>query len=490
MYFNARERKIIDFLILYGETAIADLIDYFKISERTLRRDISSINESFKSYKLEVIIKNSYIYLIGSNKNKNKVYQILEAENDLSGIELKTLILYKIFYSDNTSILEISNSTGYSLYTLNKTLEEIREENTTPINFISEKGKGLKTDLNESHKRKILHKYISLLSSDYLSNFMQGFNSEDLVINNGILNEVIDLNLVYRIEKIIFNHIIKNNKRKIIDDIYLSLVLMVAISLHRIKNRFYITDEINYENVTSENELEPMISELLNLITEEPSVLSGERYYLLKNFIILVNENNQSINYKNVVDVLISEVEEYYGIKLKSKVLREDLIQHFKNSNSNQIVGNTYYTKKLISQIKDEYFELYKVIESKMVDLVGEDNITDEQIVFVVLHFGVELIELNVDIKHQKRILAVCSSGMGSSKMMASILKAKLDNVIIHSTSIYKLYNQTDISLYDLIVTTVNLNGVEIPYVVVSPLITDNQIRIIKKKLDTKEGVE
>lgn len=485
MLFNARERRIIDLLILYGEATFSDFTEYFDISERTLRRSLSSINDSLLEFNLEIIVKNDYVYLIGNNENKNRLTTMLDRNNDLSDLELKSLIIHKIFYDDEVSILSLSYLTGFSVYTINKIMDQIKSETKNNFDYFAEKGKGIQIDLNESYKRKLLHKYINMLALDHLSEFILGFNSDGLDISNKIITECLNLNLTYKVEKIIHENIINKHKRKLTDDVYLSAVLMISISLERIENGFYISSNQS-SNISNQPDYEsnPVVNELLALVTDNILVTQNESHYFIKLYFQLINDPASTIDYESLAARLIQKVEDTYRVDLSSKLLQHDLVQHFQSFNGKQIIGNTFYEKKLIGQIKNEYYDLFQTIESEMISILGTENVTDEQIVFIVLHFGVELIEHNIDVKRRKKILAICSSGMGSSKMMASILNTQLDNVNIHSASVYKLYNQIDMSKYDLIVATINLGDVPVPYVVVSPLITENQMKVIKNKLN------
>ncbi len=75
----------------------------------------------------------------------------------------------------------------------------------------------------------------------------------------------------------------------------------------------------------------------------------------------------------------------------------------------------------MTEQIKRDYFLLYMAVEEGMEKFFPGLLFSDNEIAFIVLHFGSAL-----EIKREEakiKALIVCSSGIGSSKMLASRLK-------------------------------------------------------------------
>lgn len=75
----------------------------------------------------------------------------------------------------------------------------------------------------------------------------------------------------------------------------------------------------------------------------------------------------------------------------------------------------------MTEQIKRDYFLLYMAVEEGMEKFFPGLRFPDDEIAFIVLHFGSAL-----EIKREEakiKALIVCSSGIGSSKMLASRLK-------------------------------------------------------------------
>lgn len=487
MYFTARERNILEFLILYGEASTSDFTSYFDISERTLRRDILSINDSLLDKTLDVVWKNSNICLIGENKEKNSLADFLNSYYDYSSLEIKSLILNVLFQEETVSILKISNLINTTVHTVYTNLEELRNENEEDFVFVIEKGKGIKTRCTEFSKRKLLNKYYYQLSIDYLLEFIQGFSSSKIHIKNKVINKCLDLDLIFTVEEIFRKNANESLKKGIIsDEDYLRMVMYFSISLKRIREHHILTGVSSLGKEIFNEEVYELVTKLLDIISADEVIRKKENLYFINIYLESIGrKSSNDIDPEFLADQLIKRIEKEYNIDLLKSSLRQDLIAHLNNRSKIQFYGSTFYAKKLIAQIKNEYIELYRVIEKELLNYFTKDEVTEEQIVYIVLHFGVELI--NINNVRPKEILVVCSSGMGSSKMMSAILKKEMNNVNLSTTSVYKLFNEVDLTKYDLIITTVNLGKVLFPYVVVSPLITNDQIKYIKKKLNELE---
>lgn len=487
MYFTARERNILEFLILYGETATADFISYFNISERTLRRDIISINDSLANYRLEVIWRSGKIRLNGENIAKNSLSDFLISYYEYSPLEIKCLILNILFSDKTVSLLKISNVINTSIHIVYTNLEEIRNTNGNDFNYVIEKGKGIKVKCNEFSKRKLLNKYYYQLSIDYLLEFIQGFNSNKIEINNKAINKCLDLDLVHTVEEVFRKNAKHSLRVEIIsDEDYLRLILYFSISLRRIRENHLLKGVSSLGKDVFNEELYELVSKLLDIVTVDELVRKKENLYFINIYLESIGKKlNSRVNSEFLADKLIKRIEKEYNIDLLDSSIKQDLVTHLNSGSRIQFYGSTFYAKKLVSQIKNEYIDLYKIIEKELLNYFEKDEVTEEQIVYIVLHFGVELISLN-NIR-TKEILVVCSSGMGSSKMMSAIVKKELNNVNLSTTSVYKLFNEIDLSKYDLVISTVNLGKVLFPYVVVSPVITNDQVMYIKKILNELE---
>ncbi|WP_367903418.1 BglG family transcription antiterminator [Paenibacillus sp. PL2-23] len=116
--------------------------------------------------------------------------------------------------------------------------------------------------------------------------------------------------------------------------------------------------------------------------------------------------------------------------------------------------------------------ELYDVLQQASQELMGEAgmSIPDEEVGYLTIHFGASLERLNIS--RPVRAMIVCTSGIGSSKLLSVRIEKKFPQVefIGH----YSWYEASRVprDRYDLIISTVDLPIDGDRYVKISPLLT------------------
>ena len=82
----------------------------------------------------------------------------------------------------------------------------------------------------------------------------------------------------------------------------------------------------------------------------------------------------------------------------------------------------------IIREIEKDYKELFQIIKRSARLVFSEDYFPEDEIGYLVLYFAVSLDNIT---KKTFRILVVCSSGMGSSKMLASRLEREIPEIYV-----------------------------------------------------------
>lgn len=486
MYINARNREILEILLLYGEAAINDFINYFQISERTLRRDVNEVNTYIKKFSLIVIIKDNNLVLQGEDSNKNKLYDWIASYDGyvFSSKERKSLLLYYLFYGMGNTLSELSQKINISLDKVNEDINSIKNEFPDDFSFQIEKGKGIKVLSNEKQKRFLLYRYIYQMCSTSLSQFMFAFRVSDISISNVAILECVNINSLIEIEKRFRD--IRSTLFNVSDEDYLKMLLYFAISIERIDNGYAIgpldSSTLVENTMERKNSLYEFIVALLKQLSNATSITEiNHLYTFLLDF--TSQESIDTLDLETFAVSLIKTVEKRMKIKLESESLKKDLTNHLINTFTlNRESNQTFFDQKMVTQIKNDYPNIYKIVKEELNKTFLKENITEDKIVYLVLHFGVALLELTE--KSGYDLLVVCSSGMGTSKMISAILKKEISDIdSVNTVSVYNLFQETDLTKYDLIVSTINLGEVPFSYVVISPIITEIQIKEIINKL-------
>ena len=134
------------------------------------------------------------------------------------------------------------------------------------------------------------------------------------------------------------------------------------------------------------------------------------------------NEGNllEASNLQTVMQAkkLIQCVEDITGDDLMNNApLLEGLVTHLKPA-IYRIQQNMGITNPLLQSIRKDYEDLFQIVKDAVGKVFPELQIPDEEIGYLVMHFGSVLLGL----KGEKNLKAyiVCSSGIGTSKMLVN----------------------------------------------------------------------
>lgn len=154
----------------------------------------------------------------------------------------------------------------------------------------------------------------------------------------------------------------------------------------------------------------------------------------------------------------------------EDRLLREGLIAHMEpvleRMDGRQIIRNP-----LLQQIRKDYESLFEDVKSAVREAWPNTDVPDEEIGFLVMHFGASIERLRT-LKREIRAVVVCTSGIGSSRMLSSRLSKEIPEIrIVDNVSWYEAARIPKTE-YDLVLSTVDLPMDKHQYYKVSPLLT------------------
>lgn len=145
----------------------------------------------------------------------------------------------------------------------------------------------------------------------------------------------------------------------------------------------------------------------------------------------------------------------------------------------------------ILSAIKENYPIAFEagIIAGKIIEERHNIEIDENEVGYIAMHFGAAIERSKLNIR-PTRCLIVCTSGMGSSKLLFYKLRAKMGDhiTIVGTTELYNLdsYSEQDI---DLIISTVPLpDNMTIPHVVVSTILDSKDLARISEYLEESGG--
>ncbi|WP_165842375.1 BglG family transcription antiterminator [Paenibacillus xerothermodurans] len=181
----------------------------------------------------------------------------------------------------------------------------------------------------------------------------------------------------------------------------------------------------------------------------------------------------------DTVRALIRKVQSTTGVDYsEDRSLREGLFQHMKEA-LRRLADGLIIRNPLLDQIKKDYVSLFAAVREAVNRELPDVDVPDEEIGFLVMHFGASLERLK-QLRRDVRAILVCTSGIGSSKMLQMRLSKELPRIeIVDRVSWYEAV-RIPANNYDLIISTVDLPIDSTQYVKVSPLLTQPETERVR----------
>ncbi len=518
---SSREKKIIDCIIKsLKPLTIQSIATEIEVSRRTILRDIHTVYRWFEThgYPLKKAQKSGLfldvpesrrLYLLDQLNHTliDYYYTPKERQVFIATELLQANDLTKLFYFSD--LLQVSEATiSHDLDTVETWFDKY------DLHLERKPGYGLEVVGSESNKRKALMKFIhDSLDGEQLKDVIKNYVNvvpnnlkSSIDIRKKLLN-LIDLDTVKVIEKAI-SQSEEDMGFKFQESSYTALAVHLVLALQRLIQGETITiDASVYENLMLYDEfhiakkLTEHIGQLLDLTIPPSEIgyvtmhLRGAKYNsgLHNQGILKFNELIVS-NYQlaSIINEMIRIAEKNTGYRLRdSDSLLVGLVEHLRPA-INRLHMNLDIRNPLLSRIKEQYPDLFEI--SKTCAQVIEQRLNmvmpESEVGYITMHIGsaIERIKnMNQSSKETYRIIVTCMSGIGTSRMLAELIKSEFQNI-----DIVEVFASTNISEtwllenhIDLIVSTVHFENRLLPVITVNPLLLDNDIEKIKQKLSS-----
>lgn len=174
---------------------------------------------------------------------------------------------------------------------------------------------------------------------------------------------------------------------------------------------------------------------------------------------------------------LIRFVEEELNCRLSDQTsLVQGLISHLKPALT-RIRRNMKITNPMLPKIMEDYRDLFAVVKKGMAAVFPDVSVPDEEIGYLVMHFGSALLNKQDQDLHA---LIICSSGIGTSKMLETRIRQEIPEIKnLTNRSVFEI-DQEDPEAFDLIISTIQLPYFQENYLVVSPILTRDEVEKIR----------
>ncbi|HHQ1233579.1 TPA: BglG family transcription antiterminator, partial [Listeria innocua] len=257
------------------------------------------------------------------------------------------------------------------------------------------------------------------------------------------------------------------------------------------------------EDFDETNEIYLMTNEKLHTIAVE-AIESIEQYLKMKlpkretfNFLqyLISSRFNHEIELissnvlpivEEMTDFYINQVAAKIDMPINKKQLKIELLSHMKPM-VNRMNHQINIKNNLLSDIKLEYGQLFDIIKETARDVAETfklNTISDDEVGYITIYFAKHIEESPL----VKRIIIMCSSGIGTSELLkVKVQKAFPDVEIVDVLSSTRFKNSLqDYQNIDFILTTINAESTkEIPSLLVSAMFTEKDKMMVKKLMES-----
>ena len=490
---NLKEIEIFNLFVNSDEININDLAEKFSVTERSIRYNISKINEVLEMLNFDTIEKTKKGFLrLSKRENLEKMLDFLKELEILTPNEREEIIkLFLSFDPGGLNINKLHKKLEISRTTLKKDFEEVKKELTNSgldIEHTKKNGLQISGEMEDVEKFKIkfLMKYIQL----YLDNKPSKAFEKKIV---EILDQIFDLKNKKNIKKFIKN-VAKSLNIVISDEpfnIIASYLLLIIL-----RNKYGILEKsevlIAEERFLKEtDEYKAVMEEIQNIEEDENIKIKTNELLKLTDFVLGSNSFQIETNfYENWIEIdlmakkLVNSVNKKIDVDISNdEILFRCLIHHLKPTiyrikKGIRIVNPIFEDMKIK---KDEFY--YYVKESveeleKMLDM----PVPEDELLLLIIHFKAS-IERNRP-KHVKKVLLVCSLGYGTATLLAQNIRDHYDVEIMEVIPYYALRESIrEYSDIDLVITTVDISEDKkpkiVPVIKINPILTTEDIKIL-----------
>jgi len=484
---TARQRQII-FLLLGVDEGItaAEIAAGTGVSVRTVHREMEDIERILLDFGLDLSRKSGKgIQLSGPEAGLEELRLFLQEEKpaEYSGEDRKVYELCLLLEAEEpVKLFSLAHSLKVTVATISYDLDELEQwVQKFALQLVRRRGYGVEITGSEVDKRRA----ICRLAAEHL-------DQSDLVGHSPLpeshsvfsrLLVMVGKNNLMDVENTLWD-MEWTWTAELPEIVYMELLLGLAVTSRRVELGRGIgsTEEAGYPRMSDHRNIagsEQFVKKLEeNLSLEFPR---GEILYIAGLFDRVQDSFSSSgfaygdIGLMEIVYRLTENVIKRTGLPFQSdRSLREGLLEHIDPA-LKRIREGTRIRNPLLGPIRKDYEYLFHIVRLAVEELELDLEIPDEEIGFLVMHFGASVERLN-QLRRNVRAILVCASGLSSSRLLATRLMKEMPQIEVLGNISWYEAARMPVEDYDLIISTIDLPLAQDRYIKISPLLTADEI--------------
>ncbi|MDR6718558.1 BglG family transcription antiterminator [Paenibacillus sp. 2003] len=490
MSITKRQREIVEFLLEHPhEVTAGEIAVEVKVSTRTVHRELQMIEQWLEPLGMRLEKKSGTgIRIDASSDDLAVLRQQLEGKEyvEFTPEERKLFMLCILLDEpEPVKLLALASDLKVTVSTVTTDLDDLESRiRQAGLKLVRRRGYGVKINGSETiHRTAIAALALEFLDESDL--FGRQPEQGGSIVNQKLL-DMIGHGDVLTIENALWQPDIEWLEN-IPERQYMKLLIQLSVAVVRIRKGIGIGRIPPLENkgdeVAKQDEMKVppyMASRLCGVLSTQLGLTfsQDEQAYFHR----LLLETEQRIHSSRLLPIddlilldrvhsLIDQMQArtHYTFH-EDRLLREGLLGHMQPV-MERIEGQQMIRNPLLQQIRKDYDSLFEEVKQSVHQAWPGTDVPDEEIGFLVMHFGASIERLRA-LKREIRAIIVCTSGIGSSRMLSSRLSKEIPEIrIMDSVSWYEAARiPTD--QYDLVLSTVDLPMDEHQYYKVSPLLT------------------
>lgn len=469
------------FTLLQNETLPQDeLAQRLSVSTRTVRADITALNELLMHYGAQFVLARGSGYQLKIDDPSR--YQQLEATAPkpqhiprTAQDRIHFLLVRFLTSAFSIKLEDLADEWFVSRATLQGDMVEVRER------FQRYQ---LTLETRPRHGMKLFGSEVSIRAC--LTDLLWELNQQG-PLNPMIRQEAFDDSVPAMLEAVLEETLMRHHVR-LTDVGERFICLYGAVVARRVSDGYPLADFSAEEVAQNVRDVAHDVASALQKLTGKPFSQAEEAWLCVH----LAARQVQDVDPETIsadddealVNYILRYINQQYNYNLlEDAQLHADLLTHIKT-----MITRVRYQIMIPNPLLDNIKQHYPMAWDMTLAAVSSwgkytpYTISENEIGFLVLHIGVGLERhYNIGYQRQPKVLLVCDAGNAMVRVIEAILQRKYPQVEIAATLSQREYEQLESVSEDFVISTVRISEKEKPVVTISPFPTDYQLDQIGK---------